>query len=422
MNVRGQRMPPHSEPRPLWLLLLPSPPKAVTSESIRTLYASTIAQVLQKAAEVSSSFSSVTILDVVVPYSDVDGSQTFIYSDLQNLLGQLYRLICLLCAEHSIDVQYGNDVDVRILLVKDPSTKSSNQQRAVNDSSSIAAILDLQKLASCGRPWQRICSMDSENGEVLLQLFLRLRNSSLDNIQDRLVVERFSPLHPFPAIRDTTSQSTPDDLPRARHASVAVGGTFDHLHAGHKLLLSMTALILNSGGQSGAGPTREITVGITGDALLESKRFREHLQDWQQRQAAVQAFLLAFIGVEAPLKQVSSSDKVDGEDRGQRIVVTVLPGDLAIKYVEIFDAFGPTVTDESITALVLSGETRSGGNAVNEKRAEKGWPPLDIFEVDVLDPSPDDGETSKRESQGFENKISSTEIRRRLAKRSGTAD
>jgi hypothetical protein len=35
---------------------------------------------------------------------------------------------------------------------------------------------------------------------------------------------------------------------------VAVGGTFDHLHAGHKILLTMTALL----------STKSMVVGVTG--------------------------------------------------------------------------------------------------------------------------------------------------------------
>jgi hypothetical protein len=38
------------------------------------------------------------------------------------------------------------------------------------------------------------------------------------------------------------------------YSSTAVGGTFDYLHAGHKMLLSMAALLSNS----------HVTVGVTG--------------------------------------------------------------------------------------------------------------------------------------------------------------
>ncbi|KAL8703209.1 MAG: hypothetical protein Q9201_003595 [Fulgogasparrea decipioides] len=414
-------MAPEIGPQPSWLLLLPRPPRKVTLGSIRKAYGPTISQVLRKAADISLSLSTITILDIAVPCYEAVGSKSFHYSKLQNLLGQLYSLTCLLCAENSIDIQYGNDVDVRVLLFEDLYAESPSALEGPVYVSSSGPIGNLQQLACCGKPWQRVCSVDADEGEILLQLFLRLRNPSLDNVQPELVVERFANERLSPEISSVTETPTHNQESRAHHASVAVGGTFDHLHNGHKLLLSMTALTLNPAVQPEAGRKRAITVGITGDKLLENKKFREHLQDWHQRQAAVQAFLLAFLGVGTPVEQVISHSEAENETQ-QRTILNSLPSDLTIKYAEIFDAFGPTITDESISALVLSGETRAGGKAVNERRAENGWPALDIFEVDVLNSSADIAGTSKQESESFENKISSTEIRRRLGKRLGTED
>ncbi|KAL8871743.1 MAG: hypothetical protein Q9174_002492 [Haloplaca sp. 1 TL-2023] len=243
----------------------------------------------------------------------------------------------------------------------------------------------------------------------------------MDENQGRLTIERF-PADGRPSMEGTETSAPNFEGNHRRHESVAVGGTFDHLHVGHKLLLSMTALVLNNSTQSHIPSPRALTIGITGDALLTNKKFSEYLQDWEHRQAAVQAFLLVFFGVEAPLKQTASRNKVDEEAQPQRKVVNVLSGDLTINYVEIFDAFGPTITDEQISALVLSGETRAGGKAVNDKRADKGWPALDIFEVDVLDSLEVDNSTSKRETEDFGDKISSTEIRRRIAMKAGPSD
>ncbi|KAL8946777.1 MAG: hypothetical protein Q9222_006873 [Ikaeria aurantiellina] len=187
---------------------------------------------------------------------------------------------------------------------------------------------------------------------------------------------------------------------------------------GHKLLLSLTALVLKPADPSGVEQKRTITVGITGDKLLEKKKFREHLQDWNQRQTLVQSFLQAFLVLDEPVDKTSFSRDEGEGSKQQRRILHSFSSYLGIQYVEIFDAFGPTITDESISALVLSGETRSGGQAVNEKRREKGWSALDVFEVDVLDASA----TTSQATDGFENKLSSTEIRRRLVERSGTAD
>ena len=81
---------------------------------------------------------------------------------------------------------------------------------------------------------------------------------------------------------------------------------------------------------------------------------------------------------------------------------------------EISDPYGPTVTEEDITALVVSKEKRSGGAMINNERAKKGWQGLEVFEVDVLQLG------DAPEAENFASKISSTDIRRRrmdLAKR-----
>ena len=58
---------------------------------------------------------------------------------------------------------------------------------------------------------------------------------------------------------------------------------------------------------------------------------------------------------------------------------------------------------------------------MNDKRAEKGWAELEVFEVDVLDAEPGDGEEEEGQAakETFESKISSTELRRRIAEKEG---
>ncbi|KAI4120489.1 MAG: hypothetical protein LQ338_006985 [Usnochroma carphineum] len=404
--------------RASWLLLLPNPPTEITLRCIKGLYASTVSQVLRKTADVSVSLSTVTILDIAVPCPESSDPRKFHYSYLQNLLWHLYTLVGLLCTEHSIDVEYGNDVDVRVILFQSPDLDSPQLYHDdVQGSRVVGAPVTLRRLASCDRAWQRVCSVSSVNGEALLQRFLQLRKSSFQEDVENLVIERFA----APSFMDVTSTDAHGDESRAHHNSVAVGGTFDHLHIGHKLLLSMTAVVLAPLRQSAARQQRSITVGITGDKLLTNKNFREYLEDWHQRQAAVRGFLLAFLVMDMPSQQIPSDSGNEGEGIQQRTITDLWPSGFSIRYIEIFDAFGPTITDESITALALSEETRAGGKAVNDKRAEKGWPPLDVFEVGVLDLSVQDAGASKEEMQDFHNKISSTEIRRRLGARSGTA-
>ncbi len=46
-----------------------------------------------------------------------------------------------------------------------------------------------------------------------------------------------------------------------------MGGTFDYIHCGHKLLLSAALLLLK--------PGCKLTLGLTGDELLKNKKNKE---------------------------------------------------------------------------------------------------------------------------------------------------
>ena len=70
-----------------------------------------------------------------------------------------------------------------------------------------------------------------------------------------------------------------------------------------------------------------------------------------------------------------------------------------------------------MNALVVSGETKSGGDMVNTRRKELGWHALNIFEVDVLDAEEigDNSASNSSKTENFASKISSTAIRKQKA-------
>ena len=45
----------------------------------------------------------------------------------------------------------------------------------------------------------------------------------------------------------------------------------------------------------------------------------------------------------------------------------------------ITDPFGPTITEPDYDAIIVSSETAGGGEAVNTKRAERGFRPLQVL-------------------------------------------
>ena len=65
--------------------------------------------------------------------------------------------------------------------------------------------------------------------------------------------------------------------------AIAMGGTFDHMHDGHRYLLAMASLVT---GQSG-----RIVVGVTSAEMLKKKKYSELIESEGQRCQAVRSFL-----------------------------------------------------------------------------------------------------------------------------------
>lgn len=118
--------------------------------------------------------------------------------------------------------------------------------------------------------------------------------------------------------------------------SVALGGTFDRLHNGHRKLLTLAA----------GSCTSKLIIGITGDIMLSKKKGKDQIRPYADRKEEVLSFLKA-----------------------------IKPG-LDYEPVELADPFGPTITDASIEAIVVSSETVAGAHAINTRRQEAGLAPI----------------------------------------------
>jgi len=131
------------------------------------------------------------------------------------------------------------------------------------------------------------------------------------------------------------------------YARLAVGGTFDRLHAGHRLLLAVSAL----------ASTHTVYLGVTGDELLAKKANAQLLWPFEKR-AAVAA---DFIRLVKPALNVEVSALLDPQ------------------------APPKAATMAEISALVISRETTAGGAKVVEMRKARGIDaPLTLVLVDLV--------------------------------------
>ncbi|KAF9581880.1 hypothetical protein BGW38_000942 [Lunasporangiospora selenospora] len=174
---------------------------------------------------------------------------------------------------------------------------------------------------------------------------------------------------------DALDLTVPYTLVReGEYTDTALGGTFDHLHAGHKILLSMTAWITS----------HRVVCGVTDDTMLATKKFKEFLEPLDHRIRSVERFLRTF-------------------KRG--LIYEVVP---------IHDIYGPTITDNKLEALMVSKETIKGGAAVNQERQNRDLKPLEIEVINVISSN----ETTVDE---ISLKISSTYIRQYLSEQRTTS-
>ena len=113
-----------------------------------------------------------------------------------------------------------------------------------------------------------------------------------------------------------------DNNAMIQYEVVVLGGTFDHLHNGHKILLSMAALITS----------KDLRIGVTRlqGPRLTRKMHYEYMQDLETRVSKVESWLNLF------------------------------KPSINVKVVPIDDDFGPTRDDKTLQAIVGSQETAKG--------------------------------------------------------------
>jgi len=310
----------------------------------------------------------------------------------QAALAQFYALVTVVCVELGMPCESDagpGAVDVVALLVGEGDDGVEWEATVVRDE---------RWLATREGGWGMVYYVDDEEGAEVMGRFCRF----LPNYPWRLMA--ISPgLAAAAAAAPLSPSETSDDRRCGSSKSVCLGGTFDHLHPGHKLLLSAAALLASSSSSSSSSASASpslLTIGVTVDAMLTKKQFATHIQPWPMRIAAVLSFLAMFLDLGTDMSKSSGA-------AAQQLLLS--GGRVRVSCVELVDAFGPTVEVRDMDALVVSRETAAGGAAVNDRRADKGWEELELYVIDVLDVSG----VAVGEEEG--EKISCTAIRARRA-------
>ncbi|XP_071157555.1 bifunctional coenzyme A synthase-like [Mytilus edulis] len=252
--------------------------------------------------------------------------------DFRCLMTQLYSSSASLC----------NNLDVRILL---------------NNVSNLPLERNLKF------DLKRPCDIVLIDNQLIADEFQNKSKSLASLMKDGL--KGPAEVHTLSMPADSQSSMIEDDKVES-FDNVVLGGTFDRLHAGHKIMLSEACFLAE----------RQITVGVTDENMNRKKTLCELITPTEKRIEGVLDFL-------------------------QDIKPCI-----EHKVVAINDMFGPTISDPDLQFIVVSEETKRGGEIVNEERQKKGFTVLKQHVIELV--------VDSCHNQYEEEKISSSSSRKRL--------
>jgi phosphopantetheine adenylyltransferase len=162
------------------------------------------------------------------------------------------------------------------------------------------------------------------------------------------------------------------------HQCILVAGTFDILHDGHYLML-----------HAAFAHGEFVEIWLSDDAMCAAKSARsgggggggQSIASWATRAANIAAWADS-----QTIESVENFYTRATNILGTEILVESIPR-FAVPYkgrhteFALSDAMGPAVTESRYTAIVCSLETRTGVDAINKARIERGFKSLAIIQV-----------------------------------------
>ncbi|MHA1410196.1 MAG: phosphopantetheine adenylyltransferase [Candidatus Odinarchaeia archaeon] len=128
-----------------------------------------------------------------------------------------------------------------------------------------------------------------------------------------------------------------------KHKLIAVGGTFDNIHIGHRLILE-TAFKLGE----------KVIIGLTSDKFIANKKLSKKIPPYSKRKENLEKFILT---------------------------LDVKP---EFEIIKIDDKYGPSIHIPEIDAIVVSNETLQTAKEINLIRTENNLPQLEIYVVNTV--------------------------------------
>ncbi len=124
---------------------------------------------------------------------------------------------------------------------------------------------------------------------------------------------------------------------------VAVGGTFDEFHKGHRALL-----------EKAFGVGEKVLIGLCSDDFVQKLKKPHDIAPFAVRLEELRGFLMKNRWLERA------------------------------EIVPLYDTYGPAATSKRIEVLVVSRETECVASEINMKRRTVGLPPLKVVAIDMV--------------------------------------